>query len=198
MKFWMCLLVAMLSFVTLNGEDTIVDKSTGESFPATVSFEANGKTYQLAATGVATRKKLIIKVYSIASYLQKGVPNAAGDGLSAIMSDDNAKQLTIKWVRGVGPDQVRESYQEAFHKVLSEQEYAQEKGVLDQFLQFFSAGANKGDEFVFRWIPGGTVDVLINSKKIGSITNKVVAKALWSVWFGEKSVVDRDLLLKHS
>ena len=197
MKFLMGLLMVVATFMNMNAQESISDSSTKEAFPAEISFDANGKSYQLTATGVATRKKLIIKVYSIASYLQKDAYKPNGDNLLAILSDDNAKQLTIKWVRGVGSEQVRESYDEAFHKVLSDQEYAAQKANLDQFLQYFSQGANKGDEFIFRSVPGGYIEILINGKKVGSVTNKVLAKALWSIWFGDKSVVDRNDLLNR-
>lgn len=182
-------------FNGLSAEDSIVDSSTRESFPKEVSFDFNGKQYQLDATGVATRKKLIVKVYSIASYLQKGVAKPGADNLAAILSDENAKQLTMKWVRAVGGAQVQETYQESLHKVFSEEAYAQLKGVIDTFLTFFSAGAEKGDVFVLRWIPGGNVEVLINNKKVGSVTNAAFAKGLWNVWFGSKSVVNSQDLL---
>lgn len=187
------LMSACLLSVGLYAQDNIVDNSTHETFPKEVSFESNGKQYQLQATGVATRKKLIVKVYSIASYLQKGA--GGGDILQAILSDDNAKQLTMKWVRDVGVDKVQEAYKESFHKVFSGQEYAALAGDINQFLQFFNENAHAGDEYILRWLPGGYVEVLINGKKVGSLTNKEFAKGLWNIWFGPKSVVNRNDLV---
>lgn len=185
------------AFSSLYGQETLVDSSTGESFPKEVTFDQDGKSYQLEATGVATRKKLIIKVYSIAHYLQKGAAKPGADNVAAILSDDNAKQLTIKWVRGVGGDQVQESYQEALHKTFSAEEYAQLKSEIEAFLNFFRQGAEKGDVFVLRWLPGGILDVEINGKEVGSVSNKLFAKGLWSVWLGDNSVVNRKNLLSQ-
>lgn len=190
--------IATIFFTSgLLGENTIVDTSTKETFPSEVSFDQGGKHYDLEATGVATRKKLIIKVYSLASYLQKGAASTKDDRLAAILSDDNAKQLTMKWVRDVGPEQVKESYQEAFHKVFSEQAYAQQKNNIDDFLKIFLVGAKKGDIFILRWAPGGYVEALINGKTAGTVTNKEFAQGLWKIWFGDNSVVNRSNLLSQ-
>lgn len=171
--------------------DTIVDNSTGVAFPRQVSFDANNQQYQLEATGVATRKKLVVKVYSIAHYLQKGAAQG-GDKMQAIMSDKNAKQFTIKWVRDVAVDKVQGAYQEAFHKVFSQQDYASLQNEINQFTQYFNNEAHKGDEYVLRWIPEGTIEIIINGNKVGSVNNVRFAQGLWNVWFGPSSVVKVD------
>jgi hypothetical protein len=181
----------------LYAQETLMDTSTQAAFPRDVSFESQGKQYQLQATGVATRKKLVFKVYSVAHYLQKGADKPKGDKIQEIMSDDNAKQLTLKWMRDVDPEKVQEGFQESFHKAFSGQESAQLKNEINHFVQFFNQGAHKGDEFVLRWLPGGYIEVLINDHKIGSISNKEFAQRLWSLWFGDHSVVNRDDLISQ-
>ena len=66
---------------------------------------------------------------------------------------------------------------------------------LTHFIGFFNQDVQKGDEQILRWIPGGYVEVLINGKAAGNITNHDFAKALWSIWFGQNSVVDRNSLV---
>jgi len=179
----------------VHAEDTVVDKSTGVSFPREITFDANGKQYQLQATGVATRKKLIIKVYSIASYLQKSAIGAAGDKFDKLLSDDNAKQLTIKYVREINPTQIRDAFLDSFKRVFPGQDYIQMQDDLTNFLQFFGQGVRRGDEYAFRWIPGGIVEVLINGKKVGSVNNPAFAQGLWKIWLGQNSIVDRNDLV---
>ena len=173
----------------------VVDNSTKESFPQTVSFDSDGVHYELDATGVATRKKFLFKVYSVASYLQRGAIKAGSDPVQTILSDDFAKQLSMKWVRSVSSKQVQESYQESFRKVLSDSEFANLKDALDEFLGFFNQSFNKGDEFILRWLPGGNIEVFVSGKKMGSVTNKNFAVSLWKIWFGDRSVVDRNNLI---
>lgn len=179
-------------------DDLIIDKSTGKSFPREISFEAKDKKYDLQATGVATRKKLIIKVYSIASYLQKGAANPSSDKLRVILSDDNAKQLTLKWARDVNSSQIRSAFEESLHKVFPNPQYTQQQQPINDFLALFTTGAKGGDEYALRWTPGGDVAVLSNGKLLGTIVgNATFAKGLWQIWFGDKSVVDRDALLSQ-
>lgn len=195
MRFFLSAIVFTSIMGGLFAQNEIVDSSTRETFPREISFEANGKNYQLEATGVATRKKLIVKVYSVAHYLQKGVAQPNTDIFEVIMSDDNAKQITMKWVRDVGADKVLETFQEAFRKAFPGEQYGKMLGVINQFLPFFSQGAHKGDEFDLRWLPAGYVEVLINGKKIGNVTNKEFAQGLWSIWLGPGSIVNRNDLV---
>jgi hypothetical protein len=188
-------LCASLFSMGLQAQDNIVDNSTHESFPREVSFDYNGKQYQLEATGVATRKKLIIKVYSIAHYLQKGLETSGADKMQQIMSDDTAKQFTLKWVRDVGVDKIQEAFQDSFRRVFPGQEYDQMQNEIQAFTQLFNQAAHRGDEYVFRWLPGGNIDVLINGKKVGSVANKEFAKGLWSIWIGPHSVVNSQELI---
>lgn len=189
-------LTLIFSFLSLYvyAED-IRDDSTGVSFPSEVSFEKDGKQYQLKATGVATRKKFFVKVYSVASYLQAGVENASGDKFQQIMQDDKAKQLTLKWVHEASADKVQEGYRDSFKNTLSESQYSQLQNEINAFTHFFNQNVQKGDEHILRWIPGGYVEVIINGNKAGSLTNQEFAKGLWSIWFGSKSVVDRNNLV---
>lgn len=177
--------------------ETIEDPSTGLVFPKEVSFDSNGKQYQLQATGIATRKKLVIKVYSIASYLQKGIATG-GDKLQSILSDANAKQLDIKWARDVSSNQIKEAFESSFHKVFQGEQYTQLQKVINQFIQLFNQEAKKGDEMILRWIPGGNIEVWINGNKIGSLTNAAFARGLWLIWFGDNSIVNRNSLLSET
>lgn len=195
MKFFSLLLAITLSCIDLKAVESILDQSTKEAFPSEVTFETNGKKYELQATGVATRKKLFIKVYSIASYLQKDAFKPNVNLLSEILSDANAKQLTIKWVRNVDSAKIQETYLESFHKAFPGDKFAQYQAEITTFLQFFSQGVHKGDEFILRWLPTGVIEVLVNNRKTGSVINKGFALGLWDIWFGENSVVNRDGLL---
>jgi len=171
--------------------------SRAAGFPKEVSFEQGGKTYNLALTGVSTRKKFFVKVYNVASYLQTSAMNR-GDLIGEILNDRNAKQLTIKWVHDASIDQVRNGYRESFDKVLGMSENEQLPQIVDQYISFFNHEANVGDQHVIRWLPGGYVEVLINGSKAGSVKDPEFAKELWNIWFGSKSVVNRDELVSEA
>lgn len=176
--------------------EDIKDSTTGVSFPRQVTFTAEGKEYQLDATGVATRKKLIISVYSIASYIEGGIAGLTGDKFEAILNSDKAKQLTMKWVHDASKDKVSNGYQDSFKTVFSEADYSKLQKEINDYIQLFSKDVQKGDEHIIRWLPNGYVEVIINGQKAGSLVNKDFAKGLWSIWFGAHSVVDRNKLVQ--
>lgn len=190
-KLFSCL--ALLCASCLQAGTEISDKATGEVFPSEISFDYQGKNYQLEATGVATRKKLLFKVYSVAHYLQKGATGA--DSLQKIMSDANAKQLSLKWVRDVPAAKVQEGYEESFKTAIPTAADQQLQSAIKTYVAFFNQNVVKGDEHVIRWIPGGIIEVIIKGKSAGTITNPEFAKGLWNIWFGSKSVVNRDNLI---
>ncbi len=179
----------MMLFVTGTYAEELLD------FPRQVSFTENGKEYHLKITGVATRKKFFVKVYNVAHYLQEGASNKNGDKFALILQDDLAKQLTLKWMHTATVAQVADGYQESFKNVFSEEQLARLKGQIGTFVQFFNRDVQKGDEQIIRWLPGGTIEVLINGTRAGQLSDKEFAIGLWSIWFGPKSVVNRDQLV---
>lgn len=185
-----------LSFISLSlsAEDKIKDPLTGETFPLVVSFEHEGTQFHLQATGVSTRKKFFVKVYSVASYLQDGADTTGGDKFDLILQENKAKQLTLKWTHNASAKKVQEGYIESFKNTLSENDYNQLQGDIKKYIQFFNLDVQKGDEHILRWLPGGYIEVLINGHKAGTLTNPIFAKGLWSIWFGAKSVVNRNNL----
>lgn len=195
MSFFAVLMVGTaLLFTAEAGE--IRDPATDVAFPDAVSAKSNGKTYDLQATGVATRKKFVFKVYSIAHYIQDPASITGADKLQAIVDSDKAKQFTIKWVRGVDAKTIADSYRDALQKVFSQADQQKLKSQIDGFLGFFTTDSKKGDVYEIRSFPGGTVEVAINGKVAGNVTSKEFAKGVWLIWFGEHSVlVDRNTLV---
>lgn len=171
----------------------VKDNTTGDVFPSEVSIDHDGKTYHLDATGVATRKKFFVVVYSVAHYLQRDAKTGE-DKFQQILQDDAAKQLTIKWARNIPADKVQEGFMESFKKSLSPAELSKLQNNISQFVGFFNHEVNKGSETVIRWLPGGFVEVDVNGKLVGSFTNPEFAKGLWNIWFSQKGAVDRNQL----
>lgn len=184
-----------LSSLCLFADANITDSNTGITFPSEVSFKSNGKDYKLQATGVSTRRKFFVKVYSVASYLQDAAQAKGGDKFEQIMQPDKAKQLTLKWVHEASVGKIQEGYHESFRSALPEDQYAQQKNDIEKYISFFNVDVKVGDEQVIRWLPGGVVEVLFNGKSAGTLTNPEFAKTLWSIWFGPNSVVKRDELV---
>lgn len=180
--------------LNLQAKEEITDKGSGEIFDRAATFSADGKNYDLQATGSALRRKFVVKVYAVTHYFQDGI-TFTGDKFEQIINEDKAKQFTFKWLRGATVDQVQSGYLESFKAALSDADrQALDKDIKD-FVGFYNQPVQKGDVHHVRWIPGGTIEVEVNGNKVGTIKNPTFAKALWSIWFGPKSVVNRDDLI---
>lgn len=168
--------------------------STDVNFPKEISFPLNGKEISLHATGVATRSKFFVNIYSMAHYMKHPVKGKRSIIFDEILNDHQTKQITLKWVRDVEGFKVRETFAESIEKVLRYQP-ANISNEMDEFLGFFKDGIKSGDENILRWIPEGTLEVEINGKVVGVINSEEFVQTLWGIWFGPKSVVSRNRLV---
>jgi hypothetical protein len=183
----------MLALFSINffvQAEEVRDDSTGVTFPKEISINEEGKSFNLKATGVATRKKFFVKVYSIAHYLQDNGFQNKGDIVQAIMDDNYAKQFTMKWVHEASSSKIQEGYYESFKNTLGA-DYSRLEGQINQFVKLFNRDAQKGDEYILQWLPGGKIEVIFNGSKAGTVVDKNFAVALWNLWFGSKSVVKK-------
>jgi hypothetical protein len=178
-----------------SAQDKVTEPSTGKSFPATVKFTYNGTEYSLQLTGVAVRKKLVFKVYGMAHYLQEPVGINKQNAFPSILADGKAKQIIMDFARDVDAEKIRETYKESFKENSSAEDFAKLQPLIDQFLGAFAKGARENDQFVLRWLPGGIVVAIAQGEEKPAIHSELFARTLWTIWFGEDSVVDRDDLV---
>jgi hypothetical protein len=170
----------------------LTDPNTKVSFPKEITFESQGKTFKLKGTGVSTRKKLFVKVYSVANYIEDPAKLKNGDVFEKILNSKNAKQLSFIYVRDVDKKRVQDAYRQSLEKATG----GDLKAETDKYVNFFGEVKNK-DKHEVRWLPDGTITVTINGQETGSIKSEAFAKALWSVWLGPNSVVKRDQLVSE-
>jgi hypothetical protein len=190
-------LFIFLNFFTspLFGHDTIIDPATNVNFPAKITISHDGKTYNLNATGVATRKKFFVKVYSIASYLQDGATIDNNDKFQSFFNDKFAKQLSLKFVHEASVDQIRDAFRESFNNSAFNTPQIQDD--IHKFIGFFTQPVKVGDEQTLTWFPGGYLEVKINGQVVGNITDKDFVAGLWSIWLGENGPVNRNELVSQ-
>jgi hypothetical protein len=192
------LLLCALMFVAplTQANSAMVDRATGSSFPDNVRFIYNNVDYSLQGTGVATRKKFFVNVYSVAHYIEGGRQlKYSSDIWRQIFSDDKAKQLTLIWARNVDAAVVQEGYTETLKKILSPVEYRKFREQIDAFLSLAGKNVRSHDRHILRWIPGGILEIEINGEKVGTIQDTEFLEAVWKIWLGPKSVVNRNQLI---
>lgn len=178
-------------------QDTIKEPLTQKDFPRAATVTYDNQEYFLELTGLTVRKKFIVKVYAMAHYMLDAPTGRSNDVIREILTDNRPKQITMHFVRGVAAEKIQDAFRDGFRNNVSETQLQAMKPKIDKFCGFFGKDALENDLFILRWLPGGIISVVIRGQEQRIITDEFFAKALWSIWFGEKSIVDRSELIKE-
>jgi hypothetical protein len=179
----------------LLSQTMVKEPSTEKNFPSSVTFESAAAEYTLNLTGLSVRKKYFFKVYGIAHYMQDAGTMSQSDAFKACLADGKAKQITMDFARDVDNKSIIDTYNESFKEIATKEELASVQSALTQYLGYFDKEVKENQQYVLRWIPGGTILATIQGEEKPPIANETFARVLWSIWLGPDSVVDRDDLV---
>jgi hypothetical protein len=174
----------------------VAEPSTQKKFPATVTVPFNNKEYTLEVTGLAVRKKFVFNVYGMAHYMHDAPRGSLKEVIRVILSDNTPKQITMDFTRNVGAGKIQSAFKEGFRKNASKSELLSLTLLIDQFCGYFEKEVKENEQFILRWLPGGKIITIVQGKEKPAITNTSFARALWSIWFGNDSIVKRDTLVE--
>lgn len=171
-----------------------VEPRTGVSCPE----QRDGMS--LLGAGVRTKTFLKVKVYTICLYVSDATlagPLAQYRGRTTdpafyreLATGDFPKQVVMTFVRDATADQVRDGFYEALPTI--------DRKRLDLFSSHFGA-PHKGDAYVIRWAPGGSLEVTAVGQQKPAIADKAFATAVFQIWLGEKPLqpdIKRDLVAR--
>lgn len=196
---WMIALgLTLAAMSSLQAADTFQEKVTGAAFPTEMRFTHRGKPFVLKATGAAVRRKWFTNGYAIAHYIQDPTIGTQEVVLKEVFSDERPKQMTILWLHRLPLKLIQESFRESLAKVLGPTDNTRLKDTIEKFVDFYKVDAEVQDKHYIRWLPGGNIELYRNDEKVGNLVSVDLAKALWSIWLGPDSVVDRQELLQFS
>ncbi len=102
----------------------------------------------------------------------------------------------MDFVREVSADRIRKAFREGFQGNASPSELEDIRPLLRQFLASMYKDVQEDDRFIIRWLPGGVTVCLFEGEAVIRITSVTFARLLWSIWFGERPVVDRAELIR--
>ena len=191
-----CIVLIILPTQASPGQDTLTDRTTGKKFPRTISFTHQGTEHTLSLTGLAVRKKFFFSIYCIAHYMQDAPRGSTRAVLQAILQDGAAKQVTMDFVRDIRAEKIQTALTEGFRNNTSASEFEDMQPLVRRFARSIYKDVKKGDKFIVRWLPGGTTVSIFEDQEVSTIKSMPFTKALWSSWFGERSVVDRKSLVQ--
>jgi hypothetical protein len=197
-KFILLLLVLLLIPSGIFAQQTVKESSTGKLFPSEIKIKNAEKEITLQLTGLAVRKKIIFKVYGIAHYMQD-LPSVKDEEAAfiAILQDGKAKQITMDFSRDVEAAKIKDAYLDGFKQHSSKDELQKLQPLINQFTGYFTKDVKENQQFILQWLPGGTISAVLNGETKPPITDPIFARVLWTIWFGEDSIVDRDDLVSR-
>ena len=140
---------------------------------------------------------MVFKVYGIAHYAETPASGSKDDVLAAMLTDGKAKQITMEFVRDVDVEKIQNAYRDGFKENVPAADAQAVAPLVEQFLGYFKKEIKENDTFVLQWLPGGVVIAQTQGTTHPPIKNVAFAKALWSIWLGEDSIVDREDLVSR-
>lgn len=189
--------LAILLSCRATAQDMVKEPSTEKSFPSEIKITYDGQEHALKLTGLTVRKKFIIKVYGVAHYMEGPLPAGTKEAFQEILTDGKAKQLTMDFSRDVTVEQIQGAYRDGFKENATAEELKAIQPTIDKFLGYFTREVKENDQFILRWLPGGTIVPIIAGQEKPALVDKTFARILWTIWFGEDSIVDREKLIKR-
>ena len=168
--------------------------AAGARDPATaISVTEDGRTHELALTGRDERKVLIFRVYEIAHYAE--MEGESPFSVGTVVADGPAKAISITFARRIGMNQIRDEFRSSLRRNAEPEWLVEAQKTLTEFMRAINRDAQKGDELVFYWLPGGRIYAEFNGEREFAATDMAFAKLIWSIWFGADPVCDREELL---
>lgn len=147
----------------------------GVTLPATTTAEG----HTLVLNGLGLRKKAIFKVYVAGLYLPARSADAA-----AILAADQPRRIVLQFLRGVSQDQMCDAMYDGLEK--NTPDHTPElKAKFDDFCSMM-VKIEKGEQFVFTYLPGTGTAIEAKGERKGVIEGKDFADALFASWLGPK------------
>lgn len=156
------------------------------------SFAPKDGASTLLGVGLRTKTMLKVKVYAIGLYADEAAAAKlkGPDLYRDLVWGDFPKHVVLKFVRDVSTAQIQEAFREALPGA--------PKARVDAFVGYFG-DTKRGEEYVIRWAPGGTLETTVVGVAKPPIADKDFAAAVFGIWLGDKAIQDdikRDLVAR--
>lgn len=165
----------------------------GQVLPTEVTISEEGETHRLTLTGTAERVFLFFRIYSIAHYAE--LDDWPPLSLDTVVADGRGKALLIRFNRQLGAERIRKELADSLRRNARPEWLVEAGPTIAAFMSAIDRDARKGDQLVFYWLTGGQLVAEFNGERAFAATDTAFAKLIWSIWFGDDPVCDREELL---
>lgn len=180
---WILTMAALGIGGALFASDQVAVPGSGTRFPTTVEASVGGKTVTLELTGIALRTRLIVNVYSIASYVQHGAGVKSADELA---KTDCARRLHLTMERTVDGKDMAEAFRAAIRQNYPEPAFTDEVTMLSQYMRNMSI--RKGEQIYLTHVPGIGLHCSVAGKADLTIRNVRFSQAVWEIYLGRQNL----------
>lgn len=179
-----------LSLIALAGAPALVRAAeavpvpgSSTTYPARIPYEVGGKKTDMVLTGVALRKKFIVKVYAVASYLPAGTGAKSATDIAAA---DVSKWLYLVFERDVSGSDICDAFSTAIRNAHEADAFADEIAQMKAFMG--ALNAKRGDAVVLTHQPGKGLHINVNNTTSKEIAGAAFSRAVWDVYLGPKCI----------
>ncbi len=144
---------------------------------------------KLESTGSSARRKFFVKVYDITHYAE---PPLHGD----VFQHAGLRRVEMVFALAIAPGQLKTEIRRSLQDRTTPEMWMRLQKSLQAFEDPITTGVRSGDTFTLDWWPDGTLVSRFGDKELGRIQDPDFAAALWGLWLGPQSLVDRDALLR--
>jgi len=143
------------------------------------------KQVNLVLTGTALRKKFLVNVYTIGSYLQEGVSVRAAEELAVVSC---AKSLHLVMERDVAGKEMAEAFRSAIRQNYAVPLFTDEINTMVECIQ--THDVHRGDQVWLTHIPNVGLSINLVGKKDVLIRNTRFSQAVWDIYLGKNNLGD--------
>jgi hypothetical protein len=181
------LLVAALAVLlgTVALAETVSVDGTNTSYETKIEPTVGGKAVKMDLTGAALRKRLVFKVYAIASYVEAGSGLRSAEDLA---DADVPKQLHLVMQRDVDGKELADAVEKAIHKSRGDDAFGDELKSLRDTMKALEL--KKGDNIRLTNVPKKGIECDVAGKKQLVIENSDFSRAVWEIYLGKKNIDD--------
>jgi hypothetical protein len=199
MRFILCsLLLSGIAFA-----EPVKEPATGYSFDSVM--QVDGRPFVLVGAGV--RKKVLVKVYAMALYVDEAdgrhafpalVSRAGGRDHAKLVSSDHAQSFVmwgtfgklgiLHFVRDVDAEKIRSAFAEGLEEEMGDKAPVDRKQAAEQFLALFDKDMKEGQDIKVRTSADGKIEVEIAGQKKQAPQSPKLARAVWGIWLGAKPI----------
>jgi hypothetical protein len=153
----------------------------------------------LALSGATVRKRFFFSVYKISHFM--AWPQETSDNpdelIKQISSGQFSQRVEIEFLRDVSREQVEEALMDGIERNNPDVDLSNIKTEIMRLSDGFDNDITENSRLVLSRVNVGKLIVYFNERKIVETDNSELTRALWSIWFGQKPIVNNKALIAN-